>query len=73
VKSVTAVYFSEECDRSGVNMCHMDKVMYCDLNHYTGSCRLYTNIGQVGSSKITTAIIDTKGSTHEEHGEPTNG
>lgn len=47
--------------------------MYCDLDHYTGSCGLYTNIGQVGGSKITAVIIDTKGSTHKEHGEPTNG
>jgi hypothetical protein len=34
---------------------------------------LYTNIGQVDSRKIATAIVDIKGCTHEEHGKSTNG
>jgi len=34
---------------------------------------LYTNIGQVYSSRIATAIVDIKGCTREDHGEPTNG
>jgi hypothetical protein len=34
---------------------------------------LYTNIGQVDSSRVATAIVNIKGCTHDEHGEVTNG
>jgi len=37
------------------------------------SSGLYTNIGQVGSSKIATAIVDITDCTHKEHGGSTNG
>jgi hypothetical protein len=61
LKPITAVYLSEECDRPGVNVCPINKVIIGD----TGSSGWYTIFGQAGISKISTAVIDTKGSTHE--------
>jgi hypothetical protein len=52
---------------------HIDRVINCDIDHHTGNSGLHTNIGQVDSRKIAAAMIDTKGRTHEEHEEPTNG